>query len=686
MAEGKGRQSLKIRPVIILAVLTLLSVVLPARMSARTRPDSLVLARVFSYRQLADTSMTDTTTYIYTKCRFHVDRKNALLMAVPNLYLVARGSKREFVSEAYTRVCFHGFSHYESKELLSVGTVPRNKNVFPTMLKYLTPNIYGTTLIEDNLLSPFNRHNRIFYRYKVSRLADGTVLIAFRPIVRNTQTVRGHAVVDFQTGRIVRTEFKGEFDMVSFRLNAEMGDSGAYVLMPRTCDVQTRFNFLGNRVSGRVRSVYGLSKAVSDSVRANDPTIMAAVRPEPLDTIDTHIYNVYNAERTQADTLSHTAGNKKKALLWDVVGRNLLDRIKSRFGKHGEGSFKISPIMNPLYLGYSPRKGITYRFDLSGNYYFTTNSDISLRFKGGYSFKQRQFYFTLPVRYDYDLRHNGYVQVEVGNGNRISSSTVLDQLKAERSDTIDWNKMDIDYFKDMFVNLSHSIDIGSRLSLRTGVEYHKRTPVNVTTTAEIGRPPSYHSFAPYLELQIRPWKYAGPILTVDYEQGVRDVMKSESNYTRWEFDCSYIHRMNCRRSLSMRLGGGFYMSKGDNQFFLDYSNFRDDNIPGGWNDDWSGEFELLNRNWYNASDYYVRTNITYESPLMLLSLIPVVGSVVETERIYISALSVRHLHPYTEYGYGFTNRLFSMGVFAAMKNAKFDGFGFKFGFELFSHW
>ena len=163
-------------------------------------------------------------------------------------------------------------------------------------------------------------------------------------------------------------------------------------------------------------------------------------------------------------------------------------------------------------------------------------------------------------------------------------------------------------------------------------------------------------------------------------------MQSDSRYTRWEFDGSYIHRMKCMRSLSLRLGGGFYSSKGTNQYFLDYSNFRDNNIPGGWNDDWSGGFELLNSNWYNASDYYVRANMTYESPLMLLSWLPWVGRIVEKERIYCSSLIVRHLHPYMEYGYGFTNRLFSMGIFAAMRNTQFDGMGFKFGFELFSRW
>ena len=116
--------------------------------------------------------------------------------------------------------------------------------------------------------------------------------------------------------------------------------------------------------------------------------------------------------------------------------------------------------------------------------------------------------------------------------------------------------------------------------------------------------------------------------------------KADMEYERFEFDLSWKKRLRTLRSLSLRLGGGFYTSKSDNSYFLDYVNFREENIPGGWNDDWTGEFQLLNGNWYNASEYYVRTNITYESPLMFLSRIPYIGRLMEMERIYSNLLVV----------------------------------------------
>jgi hypothetical protein len=70
----------------------------------------------------------------------------------------------------------------------------------------------------------------------------------------------------------------------------------------------------------------------------------------------------------------------------------------------------------------------------------------------------------------------------------------------------------------------------------------------------------------------------------------------------------------------------------------------------------------------------------------MLSWLPWVGRIVETERIYISALSIEHTRPYFELGYGFQNRFFSTGIFASFLNTHFQSFGCKFTIELFRRW
>ena len=71
--------------------------------------------------------------------------------------------------------------------------------------------------------------------------------------------------------------------------------------------------------------------------------------------------------------------------------------------------------------------------------------------------------------------------------------------------------------------------------------------------------------------------------------------------------------------------------------------------------------------------------------MLLLSWLPWIGRFMEMERVYASVLDVKNIHPYMEFGYGFTTRLFSCGVFVS--NGKGNAtFGCKFGFELFRHW
>ena len=62
------------------------------------------------------------------------------------------------------------------------------------------------------------------------------------------------------------------------------------------------------------------------------------------------------------------------------------------------------------------------------------------------------------------------------------------------------------------------------------------------------------------------------------------------------------------------------------------------------------------------------------------------GKYIEIERIYGSTLIAKNIHPYTELGYGFTNRLFSFGLFVGTTNGKFQGFGCRIGLELFRNW
>ena len=695
------------RNLLVIAI-TIFSCLLPhSAMARRVSPrDALtdsVMRLIFGYAQTVDTTgRGNKTTYAYTKFQMRTNKRNATLALVPTMYAVSHGVGRRFISEYYSQVKVDKDGKPIVNRLLNLSTIPHRSNTMTQALRYLTPNVYGETLFQENILSPFHRSNCRYYNYSVTALPFGMAQVYAYPRIRNTQTVATRAIVNIKTGQISLADFEGEYDMTRFYISVVMGKNGFKTLGPVKCDMRANFKFMGNKISGMYTSYYDLPKEMSDSLKLlPDTTIMARIRPIKLNPDEEALYANYRThiekERKKGDSTKNT--NAIKDVLWDVVGDNLLNRISYGFGKQRQGYFRLSPIFNPLYMGYSDRKGVVYKFDLRSSYAFDKNFQIALRFRGGYSMKQHRFYFKVPFTFTYNAKHEGYLMAEIGNGNRINTNRIARRMLGVTAPkdsiggfspgeipVVDKNNYELTEFKDNWLRILNHWRFNPYWALELGIVSHNRIAVMPEFYKAFRYPSKYTSVAPAIGLEWRPKAERGPVLKVDYEKGIKNFCGSNINYERMEFDMQAIHYLSRRQSLSLRIGTGFYTRKGDHWDFVDYTNFKDDNIPGGWNDNWSGEFELLPSQWYNASDYYVRTNLTYESPMLIMAWLPLIGRFIENERVYVSGLSVKKLNPYTEWGYGITTRLMTLGAFAAFRHATFDGVGFRFGFELFRNW
>lgn len=653
-----------------------------------------LLRRIHTYAMTLDTSHVAMVSYSYGRATVRVDNRNPILMLVPSAYVISRGKEREFTSEVYNVMTVKGYNNFETEPLLRLTTIPHRRRTMENFGRYVTPNIYDETIVHNTLLSPFHPVNFRFYTYRIGVVHGDTVELRFRPKRHNTQLIRGTAAVDRLTGRIIRCDYSGEYDMIQVLMSMEMGGHGFASLFPKKCEALLRFGFLGNKVTAHYTAHYNLPQVLTDSIdHSENPHLMAKVRPDTLPELEQEIYRRkltrdVEAEMRAAVDTAHKTGRWVKDVLWDVVGDNMLNRIKTNFGQNGQGYIRVNPVMNPLYMSYSSRKGFTYKFDLHMSYQLTGNSEIFGRIRGGYAFKLKQFYFRLPIFYYWNRRNNRYLKFEVGNGNRIQSHTISQQMTLSLPLAKGQNLVDPSVFNDFKqgdCRLIANYDFSDRFGVQAGMLYQRWKPANPFAFRMFGWETMYSSFAPVLQLQYRPLGWGGPIFTADYDRGIKGVLKSNTRYERYEVNSEYIHRINKLQALQMRLGAGLYTNKGRNAYFLNYENFKENNIPGGWNDDWSGEFELLRDYTYNTSSYYVRWNLTYESPLLMLSWLPWVGHYMEMERLYVSYLDVERIHPYVEVGYGFTTRLLSMGVFVSNGRGN-RTFGCKFGFELFRHW
>ena len=658
---------------------------MPSFIFAKVTADSLVMDRLFSYKRNLAPNISGFTDDFYLKYSFRTVRRNPTLIFVPTMYSIARGN-RNYIGENIGRISFKAIDDYRIDQKTLKSTIPHNRKAMDVMMRFIIPNLYGISLFDKYMLSPFNYNNRIFYRYRISISDEGRACVNFTPKLNNTQLVKGFAIIDRYTGKIIHTRFSGEYDMVTFEVNAYMGDDDTpYALLPTRCDSKAVFKFMGNEL--RVRFYANFECKVPDIDSIDDKkaeSIIDSVRPDPLERIEESIYREHIQENIAKDSAQATVVKRKNKMLkktWDIVDDYILS---GQDASNDNASVTLSPLFNPLYLSYSHSHGLAYKMDIGARYIFAPDRYITFTPRLGYNFKIKKFYFNAPLRYTFDAKRNGWVELTWANGNRITNSSVLEIIQEENRDTIDFSSLNLDYFDDEMVSLSGNMQITKHLEMALGFVYHLRSAVNRHEMEQLGKPSEYRSFAPMVTLTFRPhpeW----PTFTANYERGLTNILQSNIKYERWEFDASFKKVLHSLRKYNLRAGGGFYTNK-STDYFVDFANFHDNYIPGGWDDDWTGDFQLLNSQWYNASKYYFRTNVSYESPLLLVTWIPLIGKYIETERIYANFLQIEHTRPYTEIGYGLTNRYFSIGLFASFLNGSFNEFGSKFSFELFRRW
>ena len=280
--------------------------------SAANKRDSLILNSIYDYQQTNNAAIDSIEDQVYAKFRYNVEKRNPILWLIPSMYVMAK-DEREYIRESYSKVKFNNAHEYDITSQVQAGTISRS--TMPTLLDYMTPNIYDIDLYDGHMLSPFNKVNRRFYRYTQKLQSDGTTRLEFRPKNYNTQLLNGYAIVDTKTGRIIRTLLNGEFDMLTLRTEITLGKEGVRSVMPAKCTTVATFRFMGNRIAALFDANYNCEKTLPDSIKnVSSRELMDEVRPSTLSETDKQIYEAYDIAH-QKDT-TEQAPKEKKQRLW----------------------------------------------------------------------------------------------------------------------------------------------------------------------------------------------------------------------------------------------------------------------------------------------------------------------------------------------------------------------------------
>lgn len=678
---------------------------------------------------------------MYLKGSVELKRRNFLLKYVPFMFHLQK-DENFYVMESVSDLHYTSPNLYDQKMIAAQGTVKAGNVYASTMLRHLKVQVYDDYLLDGQVLSPIGQKANHYYKYHLDSIyrTQGNIAykISFSPVNSSYQLARGYLVVSGGNWSVREFYFKAKTDFFEISNLVNYGELGTKKeLLPTDFDVWITFRFLKNKLYGAYtakidykeidvdpylscdmtihkKRQLDMSKAYTLSLDKQevcvDSAVFAKYRPIPLNSEELACYQRY---KKHADfELEYPETKTKNVNFWGEVSDRLLRSYTFDWKK--AGSLKGSAIFNPFYLSYDGKNGLSYKQRFKYNRIFTGDRLLRVSPKVGYNFTHKEFYWDLYSEWYYAPKWNAAILMEVGWGNRIYNSQLVDMLRESSGDTFDWNQINLSTFKDRHLSILHEVEPWNGVKIAAGFIGHNRTEVNKTklvitddtddeSSSELYDPEivsklqhSYCSFSPRVRIKWVPYQsyyYDGfrkvnldsnsPTFTLDWERALPGVFNCLMQYERWEFDMQQRLRVAPLTDLYYRFGAGVYTNH-KNTYFADFLYFSKNNLPSGWNDDISGNFYQLNRSDFNSSDKYIRANMTYQSPFLLFNrLFPKRGFTL-SERLYCGVLYTPLMSPYSEFGYGMATSVFDMGFFVGFEKSKFQSCGVKFTFELFS--
>lgn len=672
---------------------------------------------------------------LYLRHNMYTHRNGAIVRYIPHLPRLERGTN-EYVTEAQLQL-----------QLRPPGEVDCKVIAFHSTARYLDPErfaamgrfnfqIYQSKLFIDQLLNPFNRRNRKFYRYEYAFTHVGnksvatTIRVNIHRRFNNEELAYGYADVDVKTGAVTNFLLHFNYQLQKITVNARMGKQGYDQLVPLRLRIVSDFKLLGNRVFETTDLFAQHSFICSTSIK-NTPSknrydltslcwlridtthvntsaeYFDSIRPMALREAEQIKFKEYYDELN--DTCQHytlptdlvNKGFVAKKTLFNKKNTQdiLLSSHAFNLTNNGNTQVKLPPIITPSMIQWSRTKGFSIKTSFQLNFNPQPNQQqdfINFTPSIGYSFKQKQVYWHLPLSIHILPQLNGLLSIKAGGGahyyNNLQANELRNQLKGQANyDSLQniINRYGFNDYLDTYASTSLSLSPHPGVILTFGTRFSRRVLINWNKLSANSKLQHHlNTIGPNIQLEWTPAQYYYkqgkrhiplyshyPTFIINYARGF-SVRNQSSQFEKLEGEMRYKLPLYALRTLYFRANAGVY-SKREKNSFLDYDFFRFNYLPQGWSDEMVGEFQLLSSRWYNESRYYIQCTSAYESPMMLLSRIPGISRIVQKERIYFNLLSVKALGIYTEWGYGMSTHLLDLGFFAGISHDKSLNFGCK---------
>lgn len=665
---------------------------------------------------------------VYTRTYVETLKKNFLYKhthLIPG-FVLHDPNNEAAVIETISNLRFDHPNNYVQDIQHVTGTLTGRKDIDMIPFELLNINIYGETTNDESFFMPIRLKTSKYYRYSLARAFTENektyYSINFNPIYENSKLLKGTFIIEKGTWRVIFFRGEGINIFSDFSFEISMGEEWITNYLPVEFTIYQTASYLGNVLASRhlatinyqeirlrqstepVRSlnISDFYKIRLDSVPLrSDSAFWNEKRPIPLQAIEKDVLAQHQQWQIEEATRKANGDSLRGPNIAQQVAQRVV--MNSRY-KYRSTAIGYSGLLNPLMVGYTSRDGITYRQKLSFNIDLSRNRTVKMNAFAGYMFRHKEIFTDLTTTWNYEPYRLGSATISIGNGNPTYSSLFVEQIQDSLNNRgINFDDISVKYYKDYYLKLFNTYEVTNGLLLQTGIDYHirkskdnmskLRSATNDTEPIEdmFG---TRKSFAPFVRISWTPrqyYRYDGrqkiyerspfPTFKLELSRSFQNVLGSTSEYNRIEFDISQNIPFGLRHSLQYHLGAGKFINQ-KTEYFADFVYFSKSNFPENWNDGLGGNFNLLSRDLYNASDSYIQAHAMFEAPFLILKNIPFVSDFAENERIYLSQLHTPQIISYTELGYGIGNRFFNAGFFFSFHKTNFRQVGVKAAFEL----
>lgn len=687
------------------------------------------------------------TSTLYLRQNMKTRRRGIIMRYIPGMFQLERG-KHNYLTEVQMRVQ-HRLPGTVNCKVIAYNSNARYQlyNRFINMGRF-NNIIYGPKLFFDNILNPLHKRNKKFYYYNylfdmpATQTQAATYCLSIKPRFSNEQLLSGIIYINKKTGAVVNFKFKFHHRFTTYNIDAHMGSNGYDILIPNRMRIISDFKLLGNHVHEETNIIahhnfeelpqneknnnrYDYTRFYQlriDTTRViTSPSYFDSIRPLSL----RHIEQKSITSSTDANN-SHSITNENypsPPLLEVCKNKN---RIKNKYVENnrtqnlllsshafnwtdnGRIQLQLPPIITPSMMQWSGTRGFSLKTRLQFRLLFndSINNYRSLHITPyiGYSFKQNQVYWETPISLHFLPKFNGQLTFTAGGGAHIYNNEQAEELNhklnhVEKHDSVLMiiNNYDFHDYRNTYTKATFSVSPTSGLIVSIGNNYHQHTLINWNETAKKNNM-IHHltTLGPSFELKWTPAQYFYkekqrniplfsyyPTFMLKYERGF-SIGKGKTGFERIETDIQYRLPLYALRTFYFRMGAGMFSHR-QKHCFLDYDYFRFQYMPQGWNDELTGEYQLLNPRFFNESRFYLRFTSTYESPMLMLSRLFPLSRAILNERLYFNLLSVRSLTFYTEIGYGINTHLIDFGTFISITPDYSCRIGGKIVFKLFDN-